>query len=64
MTNVAIGQYLLFLRVSLDKGLGAILPGWRANRCFGRVDANHDGEISGAEIEALLQYLRSHGYGK
>ncbi|KAG4953527.1 hypothetical protein GLYMA_14G082400v4 [Glycine max] len=43
------------------KGLGAILPGWRANRCFGRVDANHDGEISGAEIEALLQYLRSHG---
>jgi len=44
------------------KDLDAILPGWRAHRAFGKVDANNDGEISGEEIDSLLQYLSSCGF--
>lgn len=46
------------------KDLGAFFPGWRVRRAFNKVDVNHDGQISGKEIDSLLEYLCSHGYGK
>ncbi|KAK7376890.1 hypothetical protein VNO80_02309 [Phaseolus coccineus] len=46
------------------KDLGAFFPGWRADRAFGKVDINNDGQISGEEIDSLLEYLRSCGFGK
>ncbi|RDY06626.1 Calmodulin-like protein 5, partial [Mucuna pruriens] len=45
------------------KKLGAFFPGWRAKRCFGMADANNDGHIDEDEIETLIVYLLSHGYG-
>ncbi|BAT82671.1 hypothetical protein LR48_Vigan07g271600 [Vigna angularis] len=46
------------------KDLGAFFPGWRANRAFDRIDINNDGQISGEEIDSLLEYLSSRGFGK
>ncbi|XP_014503411.1 calmodulin-like protein 4 [Vigna radiata var. radiata] len=46
------------------KDLGAFFPAWRVRRAFNKVDVNHDGQISGKEIDSLLEYLCSHGYGK
>ncbi|QCD98954.1 EF-Hand 1 [Vigna unguiculata] len=46
------------------KDLGAYFPVWRTDRAFDRVDVNKDGHISGDEIDSLLEYLRSRGYGK
>jgi len=46
------------------KDLGAFFPGWRADRAFGKVDLNNDGQISGEEISSLLDYLRFWGFGK
>jgi len=46
------------------KDLGSYFPAWRAFRAFGKADANNDGEISGDEIDALLDYLYSCGFGK
>ncbi|KAK7310520.1 hypothetical protein RJT34_08074 [Clitoria ternatea] len=44
--------------------LGGIFPEWRTNRCFKQVDADNNGQISGTEIETLVEYLFDHGYGK
>ncbi|CAJ1972684.1 unnamed protein product [Sphenostylis stenocarpa] len=44
--------------------LGAFFPGWRANRALEKFDANNDGQISGQEIDDLIEYLRSRGFGK
>ncbi|KAL9330584.1 hypothetical protein ACSQ67_000194 [Phaseolus vulgaris] len=46
------------------KDLGAYFPGWRADRAFGKIDVNNDGQISGEEIDSLLEYLGSCGFGK
>ncbi|KAG2390373.1 hypothetical protein LR48_Vigan07g271500 [Vigna angularis] len=46
------------------KDLGAFFPGWRVRRAFHKVDVNHDGQISGKEIDSLLEYLCSCGFGK
>jgi len=46
------------------KDLGAFFPRWRANRAFKKVDVNHDGQISDEEIDSLLEYLHSRGFGK
>ncbi|XP_014504209.1 uncharacterized protein LOC106764438 [Vigna radiata var. radiata] len=46
------------------RDLGAYFPGWRAFRAFGKADANNDGQISGEEIDTLIEYLHSCGFGK
>ncbi|KAK7383126.1 hypothetical protein VNO78_28797 [Psophocarpus tetragonolobus] len=46
------------------KDLGAYFPAWRTNRCFANVDSDNDGQISGHEIDHLIDYLLSCGYGK
>jgi len=46
------------------KDLGAFFPGWRSFRAFAKADANNDGQISGHEIDTLLEYLYSCGFGK
>ncbi|KAK7405418.1 hypothetical protein VNO78_06695 [Psophocarpus tetragonolobus] len=44
--------------------LGCVFPAWRANRCLANADFNKDGFIDKTEMEALVQYLLSCGYGK
>ncbi|XP_020231856.1 calmodulin-like protein 4 [Cajanus cajan] len=51
------------LRTAL-KNLGAILPGWRANRALVNADSDNDGQIGGQEVDSLVDYLISCGYGK
>lgn len=46
------------------KDLGSFFPAWRAKRAFQKFDANNDGQISGQEIDSLLEYLHSSGFGK
>ncbi|CAJ2675435.1 unnamed protein product [Trifolium pratense] len=46
------------------KDLGSYVPGWRANRCLIKADANNDGQISGEEIDTLVDYLLTRGFGK
>ncbi|AES59459.1 putative EF-hand domain pair protein [Medicago truncatula] len=46
------------------KDLGSYYPGWRANRCLMKADANKDGLISGEEIDTLVDYLLTRGFGK
>jgi hypothetical protein len=45
------------------KDLHAYVPGWRAMRCLVKVDANNDGQISGEEIDTLVDYLLAKGFG-
>jgi Ca2+-binding EF-hand superfamily protein len=45
------------------KDLHAYVPGWRAMRCLVKVDANNDGQISGEEIDTLVDYLLTKGFG-
>ncbi|QCD98956.1 EF-Hand 1 [Vigna unguiculata] len=37
---------------------------WRVKRVFHKVDVNNDDQISGEEIEPLLEYLCYRGFGK
>ncbi|CAK8569522.1 unnamed protein product [Lathyrus sativus] len=46
------------------KNLGAYFPGWKANRCLKKLDADKDGKINGDEIDDLVNYLIHHGFGK
>ncbi|KAL5071898.1 hypothetical protein RYX36_022785 [Vicia faba] len=46
------------------KDLGSYIPGWRANHCLKKLDANNDGQISGEEIDNLVYYLLEQGFGK
>jgi len=47
------------------KDLGSYYPaGWRAKRCLMKADANKDGLISGEEIDTLIDYLLTRGFGK
>jgi Ca2+-binding EF-hand superfamily protein len=46
------------------KDLGAYFPGLRAIRCLKKADANKDGQISGEEIDTLVDYLLTRGFGK
>ncbi|AES59462.1 putative EF-hand domain pair protein [Medicago truncatula] len=46
------------------KDLRSYVPGWRAMRCMVNVDANNDGQISGEEIDTLVDYLLVKGFGK
>ncbi|QCD98955.1 EF-Hand 1 [Vigna unguiculata] len=41
------------------KDLGAFFP-----RAFDQVDVNNDGQINDEEIDSLLEYLCSCGFGK
>ncbi|KAL5071900.1 hypothetical protein RYX36_022787 [Vicia faba] len=45
------------------KDLGSYIPGWRAQRCIKKLDANNDGQISGEEIDNLVNYLLDLGFG-
>lgn len=45
------------------KDLGSLNPAWRAKRCLVKADKNKDGEISGKEIDTLVDYLLSRGFG-
>ncbi|KAK7383128.1 hypothetical protein VNO78_28799 [Psophocarpus tetragonolobus] len=47
---------------SAMRNLGALFPGWRAQRCLANADLNNDGLISGHEIDILVKYLRSVGF--
>ncbi|XP_027333585.1 uncharacterized protein LOC113848323 [Abrus precatorius] len=51
------------LKIAL-KDLGAIIPSWRASRCLGKADFDNDGQISGQEIDILIDYLLDRGFGK
>ncbi|KAG2663704.1 hypothetical protein I3843_16G047500 [Carya illinoinensis] len=44
------------------QSLGALLPGWRANRALHHVDTNGDGLVSWEELKGLTQYAKKHGY--
>ncbi|AES59461.1 putative flagellar calcium-binding protein calflagin [Medicago truncatula] len=46
------------------KDLGSYYPGLRAIFCFMKADANKDGQISGEEIDTLIDYLLTRGFGK
>lgn len=46
------------------KDLGSYIPGWRAQRCLKKLDADNDGQISGEEIDNLVDYLLEQGFGK
>lgn len=46
------------------KDLGSYIPGWRANVCLKKLDADNDGQISGEEIDNLIDYLLEQGFGK
>lgn len=39
------------------KSLGFYFPGWKAESCMKKFDANNDGKISGDEIDELVNYL-------
>jgi len=45
------------------KDLGSYYPGWRANRCLVKADFDKDGQISGEEIDTLIDYLLTCGFG-
>jgi Ca2+-binding EF-hand superfamily protein len=45
--------------------LGAYVPGWRAKHSLGKADVNKDGQISGEEIDTLVDhYLLTCDFGK
>ncbi|KAB1220362.1 putative calcium-binding protein CML10 [Morella rubra] len=44
------------------KSLGSRAPNWRAGRGLYHADANRDGLIDEAEMEALSKYASEHGY--
>ncbi|KAL5071896.1 hypothetical protein RYX36_022783 [Vicia faba] len=46
------------------KDLGSYIPGWRANACLKKLDADKDGQISGEEFDNLVDYLLERGFGK
>ncbi|CAL5206011.1 unnamed protein product [Lathyrus oleraceus] len=46
------------------KDLGSYIPGWRANNCLKKLDADKDGQINGEEIDDLVDSLLDQGFGK
>lgn len=44
------------------RNLGAIIPGWRADRAISNADDNGDGYISEAELDDLVKYAVRCGY--
>ncbi|KAJ0086414.1 hypothetical protein Patl1_08963 [Pistacia atlantica] len=44
------------------KELGALIPGFRANRGLHHADANGDGYISDEEVDKLVKYAYQLGY--
>ncbi|KAJ1436774.1 EF-Hand 1, calcium-binding site [Sesbania bispinosa] len=55
------GRYTRDELKSALKDFGSYIPGWRANRCLVKADANNDGLISGHEIDTLVDYLLARG---
>lgn len=45
------------------KVLGSYIPGWRAQDCIKKIDADKNGQISDSEIDDLVNYLIGLGFG-
>ena len=44
------------------KELGALFPGWRAQRAMSRADSDSNGVITPDEFEQLVNYVHSLGF--
>ncbi|KAL4307946.1 hypothetical protein HN51_042375 [Arachis hypogaea] len=52
---------------SAFKSLGSRIPSWRTQFALWNVDSNGDGQVSGHEIDALIDYIfdrLNNGHGK